>query len=106
MNKEIMKGSVDIFILSIIEKQDSYGYEIAKCIKEKSEGLYSIGEGTLYPALKRMEGRELVESYWKDDELTGKRKYYRITDKGKQELNERIYQWNKVTNLINIFKEE
>ena len=106
VDKEIMKGSIDILILSIIEKQDTYGYEIAKCIKEKSEGLYSMGEGTLYPALKRTEGKELIESYWKDDQLTGKRKYYKITDKGKQVLNDRINQWNKVTSLINIFKEE
>lgn len=55
MDKEIMKGSIDILILSIIEKHDTYGYEIAKSIKEKSEGLYSMGEGTLYPALKRLE---------------------------------------------------
>jgi PadR family transcriptional regulator PadR len=106
MDKEIMKGSIDILILSIIEKQDTYGYEIAKCIKERSEGLYSMGEGTLYPALKRMEGKELIRSYWQGDELTGKRKYYRITDRGKEVLNERICEWNKVTNLINIFKEE
>lgn len=105
MDKEIMKGSIDILILSLIEKQDTYGYEIAKCIKEKSEGIYAMGEGTLYPALKRLEEKELIESYWKENELTGKRKYYKITDKGKKTLNERISQWNKVTSLINIFKE-
>ena len=84
---------------------NTYGYEIAKCIKEKSEGLYAMGEGTLYPALKRLEGKELIESYWKVNELTDKRKYYKITDNGKKILDERISQWNKVTNLINIFKE-
>jgi PadR family transcriptional regulator PadR len=105
LDKEIMKGSVDIFILSIINKQDTYGYEIAKCIKGKSEGAYSMGEGTLYPALKRLEGKELIKSFWKENELTGKRKYYRITDEGVVTLNEKVSQWNKVTDLINIFKE-
>ena len=100
-----MKGSIDIFILSIINKQDTYGYEIAKCIKEKSEGAYAMGEGTLYPALKRLEEKKLVESYWQENELTGKRKYYTITDKGQETLTERITQWNKVTSLINILKE-
>lgn len=100
-----MKGSIDIFILSIINKQDTYGYEIAKCIKEKSEGAYAMGEGTLYPALKRLEEKKLVESYWQENELTGQRKYYTITDKGQETLTERITQWNKVTSLINILKE-
>ncbi|MCB2307533.1 PadR family transcriptional regulator [Clostridium estertheticum] len=106
MDKEIMKGSIDIFILSIISNQDTYGYEIAKCIKSKSEGTYAMGEGTLYPALKRLEEKKLVESYWQENELSGKRKYYKITDEGKITLNEKINQWNKVTSLINIFKEE
>jgi PadR family transcriptional regulator PadR len=105
VDKEIMKGSIDILILSIINKQDNYGYEIAKCIKEKSEGIYAMGEGTLYPALKRLEEKELIESYWQESKLTGKRKYYKITSDGKKTLNERISQWNKVTSLINIFKE-
>lgn len=105
VDKEIMKGSIDILILSIIQKQDTYGYEIAKWIKEKSEGLYAMSEGTLYPALKRMEGKKLIESYWVENELTGKRKYYRITENGRKTLNERISEWNKVTCLINTFKE-
>jgi len=105
MDKEILKGSIDILILSIICKQDIYGYEIAKCIKEKSEGLYSMGEGTLYPALKRLEEKELIESYWQKNEFSGKRKYYKITDIGKENLSEKLWQWNKVTSLINIFKE-
>ena len=106
LDKEIMKGSVDIFILSIIRKQDTYGYEIAKCIKGKSEGAYAMGEGTLYPALKRLEEKRLVESYWQENDLTGKRKYYKITDEGELILNEKLSQWDKVTSLINIFKEE
>lgn len=105
MDKEIMKGSIDILILSIIEKQDSYGYEIAKYIKEKSQGLYSMGEGTLYPSLKRLEKKGIIESYWQENELSGKRKYYKITDNGREILNERVNQWNKVTDLIKIFKE-
>ena len=106
MDKEIMKGSIDILLLSIINKHDTYGYEIAKCIKEKSNDIYSMGEGTLYPALKRLELKGFIESYWEKSSLVGRRKYYRITELGKGVLKEKIDNWNSVTKLINMFKGE
>lgn len=102
MDKEIMKGSIDILILSIINTKDTYGYEIAKEIKEKSDFSYSMGEGTLYPALKRLEEKELIKSYWQSANLVGKRKYYKITDLGKLTLKDKLQQWGQITNLINI----
>jgi PadR family transcriptional regulator PadR len=105
MSKELMKGVVDILILLLIKKRDTYGYEITKHIKEKSEGFYTMGEGTLYPALKRLESKELITSYWLENELTGKRKYYKITEDGKIILNENLNQLNTITSLIDIFKE-
>lgn len=102
MDKEIMKGSIDIIILSIICSKDTYGYEIAKEIKEKSSFSYSIGEGTLYPALKRLEKKQFIKSYWQSANLIGKRKYYQITELGKKKLGEKLEQWGKITSLINI----
>lgn len=102
MDKEIMRGSIDILILSIISSKDTYGYEIAKEIKEKSDFSYSMSEGTLYPALKRLEEKKFIESYWQSANLLGKRKYYRITDLGKENLKDKLEQWSKITNLINI----
>lgn len=100
-----MKGSIDILVLSLIKKRDTYGYEIAKSIKEKSDGVYLMGEGTLYPALKRLESKGFIESYWQESELTGRRKYYKITMLGKEELDERIAQWNAITKLIRTIRE-
>ncbi|WP_425449282.1 PadR family transcriptional regulator [Dethiothermospora halolimnae] len=102
MDKEIRKGSIDILILSLIEKEDMYGYKIAKTIKDKSEKLYKIGEGTLYPALKRLENKELLESYWGDSQGGGRRKYYKITDKGIKELSKKVKEWRKVDKLIKV----
>jgi DNA-binding PadR family transcriptional regulator len=106
MNKEIMKGSVDIVMLSLIIKEDLYGYEIAKRLKEKSNNLYSIGEGTLYPALQRLEKQELITSYWGDSESGGRRKYYNITEKGKKELENRLNEWDTLNNFIKSCREE
>lgn len=100
MDKELMKGSTEILLLSLIEKEDLYGYEIAKRLKEKSNDLYSMGEGTLYPALQRMEKKELIQSYWGDSETGGRRKYYKITKDGKKELMEKLSQWDALSKLI------
>lgn len=101
MNNEIMKGSIDILILILISKEDLYGYKIAKIIKEKSNMDYSMGEGTLYPALKRLECKDLIKSYWQDNNSTYKRKYYSITSLGKKVLQENLNEWTKITKLIN-----
>lgn len=105
MNKEIMKGSIDILLLSLIEKEDLYGYEIARRLKEKSNDSYFMGEGTLYPALQRLEKRKLVTSYWGDSESGGRRKYYNITPDGKRELAAKLKEWDMLSDLIKSCRE-
>lgn len=102
MDKEILKGSIDILLLSVISQKDSYGYEIVKELNVKSNNLYNMSEGTLYPALKRLEMKDFLECYWIDLENSGRRKYYRITDKGKKQLSAKVMEWRKVDSLIRI----
>lgn len=105
MNKEMMKGSIDILLLSLIEKEDLYGYEIARRLNEISKDLYSMGEGTLYPALQRLEKHHCIEAYWGDSDTGGRRKYYRITDGGKKELIEKLNDWEMLNHLIRSCRE-
>ncbi|MEI4770924.1 PadR family transcriptional regulator [Psychrobacillus sp. FJAT-51614] len=105
MDKEIMKGSIDILLLSLLSKKDMYGYGIVKSLKENSNDLYNMSEGTLYPALKRLEKNEWIESYWEDAELGGRRKYYRIVESGRKELSRKLGEWGKVNDLIKITSE-
>lgn len=102
MSKEIKKGSIDILIISLITKRDMYGYEIAKTIKDKSNNLYEMGEGTLYSALKRLEKSDVLEFYWGDSDSGARRKYYRITDTGKKVLEEKMIEWNEVNKLVQV----
>ena len=100
MDKEILKGSIDILLLSIIKQHDTYGYEIIQKLKENSNDLYTMGQGTLYPALKRLEQKDLINSYWGESETGMKRKFYRITTSGKKILEEKLTAWDSVTALI------
>lgn len=105
MDKEIMKGSIDILLLSIVNSKDMYGYEMVKTLKHNSGELYNMGEGTLYPALKRLENKKWLESYWDNPEVGSRRKYYRITDTGKKELARKLQEWKKVNDLIKVSSE-
>ncbi|MGD7023197.1 PadR family transcriptional regulator [Rossellomorea vietnamensis] len=100
MNKELMKGSIDILLLSLISQRDMYGYEMVKRLKESSDDLYNMSEGTLYPALKRLEKQEWVTSYWSETDKGTRRKYYHITDKGQEELVLKLKDWQAVHRLI------
>ncbi len=101
----MMKGSIEILLLSLIEKGDIYGYEMAKRLKEKSNDLYSMGEGTLYPALQRLEKQKFITSYWGNSETGGRRKYYSITEVGKKELSVKLNEWEQLNNLIKACRE-
>lgn len=99
MDKEMMKGSIDLLILTLIEKEDMYGYEISRRIKHLSEDTYEMSEGTLYAALKRMERKLWIKAYWLDTE-SGRRKYYQMTDEGKKELARKQDNWRWMDALI------
>jgi len=95
-----MKGSIDILLLSLLKNRDMYGYEMAKSLKQSSDDLYNMSEGTLYSALKRLEKKDWVTNYWSDNDIGGRRKYYSLTDEGKKELEMKLNQWNQVNSLI------
>lgn len=100
MDKELLKGIIDIVILSLTSRKDMYGYAITKTIKDRTNSLYEIGEGTLYPALKRLEERNFLTSYWGESEKGGRRKYYMITDEGTIQLKRGLNNLKVINNLI------
>lgn len=93
INKELMKGSTVILILTLLGRKDMYGYEMTKEIERKSEGLFTFKEGTLYPILHTLEIERLVEAYW-NEEGGRKRKYYQITEEGRKQLGEKQREWS------------
>lgn len=99
MDQEMMKGSVDLLILSLIDRRDMYGYEIVKVLKELSDDTYEMSEGTLYAALKRLEKKTWVASYWQETE-SGRRKYYQLTDEGTKALAMKKENWDWMNALV------
>ncbi|MGO4369494.1 PadR family transcriptional regulator [Paenibacillus sp. 2TAB19] len=93
INKELMKGSTVILILTLLNRKEMYGYEMTKEIEQSSGGVFTFKEGTLYPILHTLEVEQQVESYW-NEEGGRKRKYYRITELGRKQLGEKKKEWS------------
>lgn len=93
INRELLKGSTTILILSLLDRQAMYGYQMIKEIEKKSSGVFKFKEGTLYPILHSLESEGSIESYWDESEGSRKRKYYQITERGKRKVKEKQQEW-------------
>ena len=99
-SKELIGASSIPIILSLLSRQESYGYEIIKNIKEISNEKIDFKEGTLYPVLHKLEKKGYIESFWKESDAGRKRKYYKITDKGKKQLSSEQQSWNVINHIM------
>ena len=96
-----LKGNIETIILNALYSGPKYGYEIAKEIKEKTENKYEIKQPTLYGYLKRLQENDLITSYWGGgDSNGGRRRYYELTDKGKEICIQYMSEWNFQRNII------
>lgn len=95
IERQLKKGVLDILILKLISARDMYGYELMKILEERSKSYYKLKEGSLYPVLYRLEDAALIESYRYEDKSNRAvpRKYYKITKKGQETLNNQIRTW-------------
>ena len=81
---DVIRGHTDAVILAQLLRRDSYGYEINKNIENCSGGEFVLKEATLYTAFRRLEDSGYITSYWGDEAVGARRKYYRITEKGRE----------------------
>ncbi|QAA33191.1 PadR family transcriptional regulator [Clostridium manihotivorum] len=100
ISSDLIRGNIDTIILRVLYDGDSYGYEIIKTISKSSEGRYELKEPSLYTSLKRLESQKLIESYWGDESQGGRRKYYRITQLGKETYERSLEAWKFAKDLI------
>ncbi len=91
--RDLMKGSTDSLLLYLISQQPMYGYQIIKELERKSQGYFKFKEGTLYPALHRLERAGLILGKWQVLPGGRQRRYYHITSKGRYTLVEKRNQW-------------
>ena len=92
-DKELLKGTTETLVLTILAEAPSHGYELLERLRRRSEGVFELGEGTLYPLLYKLEAKGWVAGRWETSSGQRRRRVYRITPRGKRQLAQRTEQW-------------
>jgi PadR family transcriptional regulator, regulatory protein PadR len=96
---ELLKGHVDLLLLSVLEDGPSHGYGLVEALRERSEGTFDYAEGTVYPALYRLERRGLAASRW--ETVAGRRRrVYRLTGRGERALARQRVEWRTLAQAM------
>lgn len=101
IERELLKGSTDSLLLALLAERPMYGYEIVREIERRSEGYFLLKEGTLYPALHRLEREALIEGLWRTVPGGQYRRYYGISPAGRHALERRAAEWQNFSQAIN-----
>jgi transcriptional regulator len=99
---DILQGTLDMLILRTLLMGRAHGYTIADVIERTSENVLEVEQGSLYPALHRLEDRGFVASDWGVSENNRRAKFYRLTKKGRNELSAVAGRWRKMTRAIGL----
>jgi PadR family transcriptional regulator, regulatory protein PadR len=99
---DVLQGTLDMLILRTLIMGPAHGHTIAQAIERTSENALDVEQGSLYPALHRLEDRGWVSSEWGASENNRKAKFYRLTGKGRKELNAAMIRWRKMTRAIGL----
>jgi PadR family transcriptional regulator PadR len=97
---DLVPGTLDLLILRILREQSMHGWAISDRIQQISEDVLQVGQGSLYPALHRLEHRGWIEAEWRTSELGRRAKYYQLTSAGRRQLTIETRAWERMTEAI------
>jgi len=99
---DLLQGTLDMLVLQTLRLGDAHGYTIARVIEQRSDAFLQVEQGSLYPALNRLEDRGWVASYWATSENNRRARYYRLTPKGRRQLDHEMEQWSQLVRAIGL----
>ncbi|MCM1157590.1 MAG: PadR family transcriptional regulator [Bacteroidales bacterium] len=105
--QQMKKGVLEILVLKLLAQEEKYGYQLISELRQQSEEMFTLKEGTLYPILYRLEDEGMVTYHWsipKGKEVS--KKYYSITDKGRETLTAAIQLWKEFSSHVNRILEQ
>ena len=97
---EVLQGTLDMLVLQSLLLGPAHGYTIARLIQQRSDDLLQVGQGSLYPALHRLETRKWIASFWGTSENNRKARYYRLTPLGKEQLAAETNKWHQLVHAV------
>ena len=99
-SSDILRGYTDTIILAQLDRGDNYGYVISKTVPEITRGELELKEATLYTTFRRLENSGMIESYWGNENAGARRRYYHLTEKGRELFYENQADWRKYRSII------
>ncbi len=102
---DLLQGTLDLLILKSISREPAHGWGIAKRIQSLSDEVLSVQQGSLYPALHRLEQQGWITSEWKDTELGREAKFYALTREGRRQLERELQTWSRLSSAVQLVLE-
>ena len=99
-NLDLLQGTLDLLVLKTLSWGPAHGYSVARWIQRLTDDVLQVGEGSLYPALHRLEERGWIESEWRRSENNRKAKFYRLTTRGRAQLRAEAATWDRFAAAI------
>ena len=99
-NTEFLKGTLDLLILKIVALGPNHGYAMAQRLQQVSKDFFQVHQGSLYPALHRLEDRGWLEAEWKETETGREAKFYTLTRKGRKHLEAEVANWERLSEAV------
>jgi PadR family transcriptional regulator PadR len=99
---ELLQGTLDLLILKTVAREPLHGWAVAKRIQVLSGDALSVGQGSLYPALHRLEQQGWIRSEWKDSDLGRNAKFYSLTRDGRKQLERELESWNRLSTGVRL----
>jgi PadR family transcriptional regulator PadR len=97
---ELLKGTLDMLILKIVAAGPIHGYAISQRIQQISRDFFQVPQGSLYPALHRLEEQDWLDAQWKDTSTGREAKFYTLTRKGRKQLETEVSNWERLSNAV------
>jgi PadR family transcriptional regulator PadR len=102
---DLLQGTLDMLVLKALQLEPMHGWGITERIEQWSEQILQLGQGTLYPALYRLERQDLIRSEWKITDNSRRARYYSLTREGRRQLSAELAQWRRTSRAINLVLE-
>lgn len=99
---EVIKGTLEMIVLEVLQREPMHGWGITELIEHRSQGLLSVNQGSLYPALYRLVARGWVSSEWRTTDNNRQARYYSLTRAGRKQLAAERAQWEKLSRGVNL----
>lgn len=99
---DVLQGTLDMLVLRALQLEPMHGWGITERIEQWSESVLQLGQGTLYPALYRLERQGLIRSDWRVTENSRRARYYSLTPPGRRHLNQELAEWRRMSRAINL----